>query len=172
MGPWSRGRVGDISLKNPTWMIKRRVTLQVEKMEGVGTQEDKGYMASLLPADLYLIVQIDHDVRNAFVVLKNMNLLQKNMHSLSLGPTSRWSTQPSDQENMILAATSSMCTVVSALTESVVTAVSSLIEAPSMHMGELDASLKRYRTHMSTIQGNHIHHGYILLVSKKEKWRS
>ncbi|KAF9023172.1 hypothetical protein BGZ52_013243 [Haplosporangium bisporale] len=94
----------------------------------------------------------DHNVRNAFVVLKNMNLLQENIHALSLGSESRWSMQPSGQENMILAATNSMCTVIGALTDSVVTAVNSLVEAPSMRMGELDASLERYKTHMRTIQ--------------------
>lgn len=109
------------------------------------------------PNDLALNIRIDHstEVRRAFVVLKNMNLLQRNIHSLSLGrDQKRWTLTSSGDENMVLAATSSMCIVIGALTGLVVTAVSNLVEAQTtVQMGELEASLERYRTHMNTIQG-------------------
>ncbi|KAF9322695.1 hypothetical protein BG006_002132, partial [Podila minutissima] len=88
----------------------------------------------------------DHstEVRSAFVVLKNMNMLQRNIHSLSLGrDQKRWTLSPSGDENMVLAATSSMCIVIGALTGLVVTAVSNLVEAQTtVQMGELEASLE------------------------------
>ncbi|KAG0082474.1 hypothetical protein BGZ92_011696 [Podila epicladia] len=99
----------------------------------------------------------DHntEIRNAFVVLKNMSLLQHNVHLLSVGrDQKRWMLSHSGHENMVLAAISSMCIIIGVLTGSVVTAVNNLMEAQTTaQMGELDASLERYRTHMNIIQG-------------------
>ncbi|KAG0028818.1 hypothetical protein BGZ81_004397 [Podila clonocystis] len=84
------------------------------------------------------------DVRSAFVVLKNMSLLQHNMHSLRLGREQiQWTLSSSDHEIMVLAATSNMCIVIGALTRSIVTAVNNIVEAQTtVQMGELDASLE------------------------------
>ncbi|KAF9315427.1 hypothetical protein BG003_003055 [Podila horticola] len=88
----------------------------------------------------------DHstEVRSAFVVLKNMNLLQHNMHSLSRGQDqTRWTLTPSDHENMVTAATSSMCTIVGVLTRSVVTAVNNLAEVQTtVAKDEFDTNLE------------------------------
>ncbi|KAG0094297.1 hypothetical protein BGZ93_007403 [Podila epicladia] len=89
-------------------------------------------------------VALGDRVSNSIAVLKNMSLLQHNVHLLSVGrDQKRWMLSHSGHENMVLAAISSMCIIIGVLTGSVVTAVNNLMEAQTTaQMGELDASLE------------------------------